>query len=44
MDPHSPPEFRVTGVLVNSDEFVEAFDVNEGDAMWRDPTDRVRIW
>lgn len=44
MDPHSPPEFRVIGVLVNSDEFVEAFDVNQGDAMWRDPTDRVRIW
>lgn len=44
MDPHSPPEFRVTGVLVNSDEFVEAFDVTSADAMWRDPADRVRIW
>ena len=43
-DPHSPAEFRVTGVLVNSDDFVRAFDVQPGDGMWRDPADRVRIW
>ena len=44
IDPHSPPEFRVQGVLVNNDAFVEAFDVQPGDGMWRDPDDRVRIW
>lgn len=43
-DPHSPPEFRVTGVLVNSDDFVAAFGVEPGDGMWREPEERVRIW
>ena len=44
MDPHSPPQFRVTGVLVNNDDFMSAFDVQPGDGMWRDPAQRVRIW
>jgi predicted metalloendopeptidase len=43
-DPHSPPEFRVLGVLVNNDDFVAAYDVQPGDGMWRDPAERVRIW
>lgn len=43
-DPHSPPEYRVTGVLVNNDDFVDAFGVQPGDGMWRDPEKRVRIW
>ena len=43
-DPHSPAEYRVTGVLVNSDDFMAAFDVQPGDGMWRAPEDRVRIW
>ena len=44
IDPHSPPEFRVFGTLLNTDAFFEAFDVQPGDGMWRDPADRVRIW
>ncbi len=44
VDPHSPPEQRVIGVLVNSDEFVAAYDVQPGDGMWREPEQRVRIW
>ena len=43
-DPHAPARFRVHGVLVNSDDFVEAFHVQPGDGMWRDPAERVRIW
>ena len=42
-DPHSPPEFRAN-VVRNLDEFYAAFDVAEGDALWLDPADRVRIW
>ncbi len=44
IDPHSPPEFRVFGTLVNTDAFFEAFGVAPGDGMWRDPDARVRIW
>ncbi|HQR80206.1 MAG TPA: M13-type metalloendopeptidase [Actinomycetota bacterium] len=44
IDPHSPPEFRVLGTLVNTDAFYDAFGVEAGDAMWREPDQRVRIW
>jgi putative endopeptidase len=43
IDPHSPPEFRAN-VVRNLDEFHEAFGVTDGDAMWLDPEERVRIW
>jgi putative endopeptidase len=43
IDPHSPPEFRAN-VVRNLDEFHEAFDVDEDDAMWLPAGDRVRIW
>jgi len=43
-DPHSPEEFRINGVVRNVDAWYEAFDVKEGDALWLDPADRVRIW
>jgi putative endopeptidase len=32
-DPHSPPEYRVTGVLVNMPEFARAFGCKTGDPM-----------
>jgi predicted metalloendopeptidase len=43
-DPHSPPEFRCNGVIRNMDAFYEAFDVNDGDELYLDPQQRVRIW
>ncbi|MGI8721020.1 MAG: M13 family metallopeptidase [Geodermatophilaceae bacterium] len=43
VDPHSPPEFRAN-VVRNLEEFYAAYDVAEGDGMWLDPKDRVRIW
>ena len=44
IDPHSPAECRTNGIVRNVDLFAKAFDVHEGDAMWLDPADRVRIW
>lgn len=43
-DPHSPAQYRGNGPLVNIDAFYEAFDVQEGDQMYKAPEDRVRIW
>ena len=43
-DPHSPPEYRVNGVVPNIDEWYAAFDVKEGDRMYLAPSSRVRIW
>jgi len=43
IDPHSPPEFRAN-IVRNLDEFHEAYDTTEGDGLWLDPADRVRIW
>lgn len=44
IDPHSPAEFRVNGIVRNVDAFHEAFGTTRGDAMWLDPESRVRIW
>ncbi len=42
--PHSPAQYRVLGVLPNIPEFYTAFDINEGDAMYLPPEQRVKIW
>ena len=43
-DPHSPGMYRATGPLVNVDGFFEAFDIKEGDPMYKPESARVRIW
>ncbi len=43
-DPHSPPEYRVNGVMPNIDEWYAAFNVQPGDKMYLPPEKRVRIW
>ncbi len=42
-DPHSPAEFRAN-IVRNLDEFHELFGTAEGDGLWLDPAERVRIW
>jgi putative endopeptidase len=42
--PHSPGQFRAIGPLVNMQEFHDAFGIKEGDAMYRRPEERVKIW
>ena len=43
-DPHSPGEFRANGPLVNMPEFLELFDIQEGDKMYVSPENRIKIW
>ena len=43
-DPHSGARERVNATLRNIDEFHEAFDIKEGDPMWRPKEERVVIW
>lgn len=43
-DPHSYRVYRVLGPLPNVDGWYDAFDVKPGDAMYRAPQDRARIW
>lgn len=44
IDPHSPGNFRVLGPLSNLETFYEAFNVTEGDNMWRSDSVRAKIW
>ena len=41
-DPHSPPEFRVNGVVSNMQQFSEAFGCKEGDKMYS--ANACRVW
>ena len=44
MDPHSLAENRVNVSLRNFQTFFDAFDIHEGDAMFRPEQERVHIW
>ncbi len=43
-DPHSPPKYRVNGIVRNFDEWYRAFDVSPDDDLYLPPDERVRIW
>ena len=43
-DPHSPEEFRCNQVVRNVPAFYDAFGLTEGDRLWLEPDDRVKIW
>ena len=43
-DPHSAPRFRINGIVRNMDAWYAAFGVEEGDALYLPPEERVVIW
>jgi putative endopeptidase len=43
-DPHSPPFYRVNGIVRNVDAWYTAFDVKPGDKLYLAPSERVHIW
>ncbi len=43
-DPHAPGQVRATQPLKNVDAFYEAFTIKEGDGMFMDSKERVKIW
>ncbi len=44
VDPHSPDYLRAFAPLTNIDAWYKAFDVKEGDKLYRKVEDRVKIW
>ncbi|HTX99520.1 MAG TPA: M13 family metallopeptidase [Bacteroidota bacterium] len=44
IDPHSPGKYRTIGPVVNIDAFYTAFNVKEGDPMYRPVNERAKIW
>lgn len=43
-DVHSPARFRINGALFNVPEFYQAFDIKEGDKLYRTEEQRPVIW
>lgn len=43
-DPHSPPVYRVNGVVRNLAEWYDAFNVTEDNEMYLPAEQRIRIW
>jgi putative endopeptidase len=43
-NPHSPPQFRTTVPLSNVPAFYAAFGVKAGQALFREPSERVEVW
>jgi putative endopeptidase len=43
-NPHSPPQWRVNGPLMNFTPFYEAFNVQPGDKMYKLENERITVW
>jgi len=43
-DVHSPAKYRINGALFNVPEFYEAFNIKEGDKLYRTVEQRPVIW
>jgi len=43
-DVHVPSKQRVNGSLPHIDGWYEAFHIKQGDRLWLDPEERVRLW
>ena len=43
-DPHSPPLYRVNGVVRNLDEWYDAFGITPDSELYLPPEERIRIW
>ncbi len=43
-DTHADEKLRINRVLVNIEEFYDAFNINEDDAMYVAPKDRINMW
>jgi putative endopeptidase len=43
-DPHSPPLFRVNGIVKNIPEFYQVFNVNTSDELYLEESMRAKIW
>src|SRR5215475_4530226 len=44
VDPHSPAQYRINGVLVNMPEFAQAFACKQGQPMVKAPEKVCRVW
>ena len=43
-DPHSPGVWRCNSPLMNMPEFYKAFNIKEGDKMYRPEAERAKVW
>ena len=44
IDSHSPSQFRANGPVGNIRAFYEAFDLKEGDGLFKPKEERIEIW
>jgi putative endopeptidase len=44
VNPHSPPKYRINGVVVNMPEFAQAFECKAGKKLVKKPDEVCRIW